>query len=78
LQSGHHERLSVVYHNLEADADMQTEALKNDKILLKPWELLVFSLFKALSDSSAFSESSSFHFYSEDVEEEAKVAGGST
>jgi hypothetical protein len=41
-----------MYHDLDADAEFQKNALMEGFILLNPWELLVLTLFKALTESS--------------------------
>jgi hypothetical protein len=41
-----------MYHDLDADAELQKNALIEGFILLNPWELLVLSLFKALTEPS--------------------------
>jgi len=41
-----------MYHDLEADSDMQKAALLEGSIILSPWELLIMTLFKALTEPS--------------------------
>ncbi len=52
LQNRQHNKLSEMYHDLDADAELQKNALIEGFILLNPWELLVLSLFKALTEPS--------------------------
>ena len=52
LMNRNWERLAQVYHNLQADSQDQKHALQNGQIILSPWELLCFTLFKALASPS--------------------------
>ena len=52
LQNRQNSKLSEMYHDLDADAELQKNALIEGFILLNPWELLVLSLFKALTEPS--------------------------
>ena len=52
LQNMQHSKLYDMYHDLDADAELQKNALIEGFILLNPWELLVLSLFKALTEPS--------------------------
>ena len=44
--------LGPVYHNLDAETELQRQAILNQHILLSPWELTLFLLFKSLSRPS--------------------------
>jgi hypothetical protein len=51
IDSGDLKSLSDVYQNLQADRDKQRTAItKHFSVLLTPWELLCFNLFKAITD----------------------------
>ena len=63
-------RLSQIYHNLEASAEDQKAALGEGFIILSAWELLCFTLFKALTTPSLFTNLSSTPFFTETCEEE--------
>ena len=68
LQKGQYSRLPQIYHNLSADPHQQKMAMPNNAILLSPWELLCFTLFKALATPSVFSnqdQENLQHFYTE-------------
>ena len=49
--------LSQVYHELDAPKERQLKALDSGMILLSNWELLIFSLFKSLTQLGPFSRS---------------------
>lgn len=49
--------LSQVYHELDAPRDRQLKALDSETILLSNWELLIFSLFKSLTQLGPYSRS---------------------
>ena len=63
-------RLSQIYHNLEANAEDQKAALGEGLIILSAWELLCFTLFKALTTPSLFTSMRPAPFFTETCEDE--------
>ena len=71
-----HQKLSQIYHNLEANSEDQKFALQVDQIILSPWELLCFTLFKALATSSLTSDQLALkYFYTETNEFKTDLRG---
>lgn len=67
LEAGQPRNLAQLYHDLEADAEMQKAALLEGKILLSPWELLILTLFKALTECSFVPDLQQEYIYSIDL-----------
>lgn len=55
--------LGPIYHDLDADADQQKQALLNEKIMLSSYELILFVLFKSLTSLTNYSASSFEHVH---------------
>ena len=63
------EQLSPIYHDLDAKAEKQKQALATEHIILSSWELTVFTLFRSLTSQMPYATSSfdHMHFFSSEL-----------
>lgn len=63
IENGMLQELAPIFHDLDASAVQQKRAMQNNMIVLSSWELLVFSMFKSLTELSRNSVSSFPHMH---------------
>ena len=66
IKAGKLDKLSAIYHQLQANATEQKRAMNDCFILLSPWELLIFKMFNALAGPQSMTNVRQFYKDSED------------
>ena len=49
IQNQRFDQLSDIYHDLDANSEQQSNALRSGQIVLSSWELIIFTMFKSLT-----------------------------